>query len=98
MEKYMAGLLDWVNEYPWARRHLWAAVIVDHLYLASDMSCWLTSGQEVWMTRKNVDGEPVAVAINKASKTDEVADLLLLRGAGDAGRLGADTSSNIWYR
>ncbi|KIW19022.1 hypothetical protein PV08_03312 [Exophiala spinifera] len=53
---YVCGLLAFVKEYPFARRHLWAAILVDRLYLISDWYCWATLGKEAWLTRANVDG------------------------------------------
>ncbi|KIW82812.1 hypothetical protein Z517_02055 [Fonsecaea pedrosoi CBS 271.37] len=52
---YLDGLLQFATEYPFARRHLWAAVLVDRLYLVSDWYCWVTLGTEAWITRQAVD-------------------------------------------
>ncbi|OAL19341.1 hypothetical protein AYO22_09885 [Fonsecaea multimorphosa] len=52
---YVEGLLDFANEYPFVKRHLWAAVLVDRLYLVSDWYCWITLGTEAWITRQAVD-------------------------------------------
>ncbi|EHY57955.1 hypothetical protein ABEF92_002106 [Exophiala dermatitidis] len=52
---YTHSLVNFVNEYPWASRYWWAAVLVDHLYLVSDWYCWMTLGTEAWMTRRKVD-------------------------------------------
>ena len=52
---YIKGVFDFALEYPWGRRHLWAAMLVVQVYLISDLYCWLTLGTEMWITRHTVD-------------------------------------------
>lgn len=52
---YARGLLAFAKEYPFTRKYLWAAILVDRLYLISDWYCWATLGSEAWLTRAIVD-------------------------------------------
>lgn len=51
---WVTDLSNFAKEYPWCRSKIWAAIIVDRLYLISDWYCWLTLGTESWMTRSLV--------------------------------------------
>ncbi|TGJ79503.1 hypothetical protein E0Z10_g9267 [Xylaria hypoxylon] len=57
---YLYGLvisiLAFAREFPYARRHIWAAFIIDRVSLISDFYCWSTLAQESWTSRKGVDG------------------------------------------
>lgn len=55
--RYINGVRGFARECPWARRCLWAAVLIDRLYLVSDWYCWATLGTEAWMSRRKVDEE-----------------------------------------
>ncbi|KAI1498751.1 hypothetical protein F5X99DRAFT_431517 [Biscogniauxia marginata] len=50
-------LIGFSKEYPYCGWRLWAAIIIDKLYLISDWYCWLTLSHERWMTRAFVDDE-----------------------------------------
>jgi hypothetical protein len=52
---YIRSLRAFVNTFPWTRRYLWAAVIVDWVYLISDFYSWFTLSVESWSTRESVD-------------------------------------------
>ncbi len=54
---WMTDLARFAWQFPWCRSKLWAAIIVDRLYLISDWYCWLTLGTESWATRAGVDGD-----------------------------------------
>ncbi|KAK5325846.1 hypothetical protein LTR93_004067 [Exophiala xenobiotica] len=56
---YVNGILRFFNEYPFAKRYWWAAVLVDRVYLISDWYCWATLGTEAWMSRPKVDNDGV---------------------------------------
>ncbi|KEF58468.1 uncharacterized protein A1O9_06394 [Exophiala aquamarina CBS 119918] len=43
------------KEYPWIRKHLWAALLVDRLNYISDWYCWMTLGNDAWVTRATID-------------------------------------------
>ncbi|EXJ59352.1 uncharacterized protein A1O5_12233 [Cladophialophora psammophila CBS 110553] len=68
---YINGLVEFANEYPFATRYLWAAVLVDRLYLISDWYCWITLGTEAWMTRQRVDDNAADVVAHRSGIKEE---------------------------
>lgn len=54
LDSWATDLEGFAKEYPWCLSKIWAAIIVDRLYLISDWYCWLTLGTETWMTRELV--------------------------------------------
>ncbi|KAI1307135.1 hypothetical protein F5Y03DRAFT_405713 [Xylaria venustula] len=51
----VSGILAFSREFPFTRRKIWAAFLVDRVSMLSDWYCWLTLGQESWASRRGVD-------------------------------------------
>ncbi|KAI0533430.1 hypothetical protein GGR58DRAFT_115022 [Xylaria digitata] len=51
----VSGILGFAREFPYTRRKIWAAVIMDRVALVSDWYCWATLAHESWASRKGVD-------------------------------------------
>ncbi|KAI0973407.1 hypothetical protein F4678DRAFT_477875 [Xylaria arbuscula] len=51
----VSGILAFSREFPFTRRKIWAAFLVDRVSMVSDWYCWLTLGQESWASRRGVD-------------------------------------------
>ncbi len=63
---YFISFIDFVNQYPWCTPYLWAAIVVERLYLVSDWYCWATLGTERWITRQKIDYKSDVVATDES--------------------------------
>ncbi|KAI0001238.1 hypothetical protein F4779DRAFT_631128 [Xylariaceae sp. FL0662B] len=52
---WVAALVRFARAFPYCLRKIYAAIIIDRLYLISDWYCWLTLGVESWSTRVSTD-------------------------------------------
>ncbi|KAJ2966263.1 hypothetical protein NUW58_g10704 [Xylaria curta] len=54
---HVKGLLAFAREFPYCRRKLWAAFLVDKVSLISDWYCWCTLFTENWASRAGIDSK-----------------------------------------
>ncbi|KAH9900458.1 hypothetical protein F4778DRAFT_739038 [Xylariomycetidae sp. FL2044] len=47
----VSGLRSFAREFPYCRSKIWAAALIDNLYLISDWYCWSTLATETWTNR-----------------------------------------------
>lgn len=48
---YLASLRSFFKQFPWTQRHFYAAILVDWVYLVSDIYSYASLGVEEWSTR-----------------------------------------------